>query len=73
MRPDPNLCVGVSSNGHVSTISLEDSFLIPLISSQFKENETEEKEVENLIFLRNFQKGFSRAYSLTEKLREAEK
>ena len=75
---NPLKCTAITSNGSLRTLHLTHSFLEDLIQSKFdspnivdnnsnnNNNNIKEKEIEKLIYFRNFAKGFEQAKYLAE-------
>ncbi|KAL0477255.1 tssc1 [Acrasis kona] len=70
----PLQCFALSGCGEVTSISLTPKFLEPLVFSRFKEgDELAERDVEKLIFYRNFPMAFRNAIEMAKKYKEQNK
>lgn len=68
-----NQCFGLSAAGEFMALTLTPSFLEPLVFSRYSYEETQEKHVERLIYIRKFDTAYNSIIELAQKYKEQNK
>lgn len=62
--------MALAASGQFVTITLTPKFLYPLVFSKFSEQEVDEREIEKVMYLRLFPKGFADILNLAKKFQQ---